>query len=78
VFRASVTDDRDLVAQAFAPTVGMEPKDLLEIPHFLIGTLDQIEEDLRKRRDRYGFSHVIVPGDAADDLAPVVERLARR
>lgn len=73
---ASVTDDRDVVAQAFAPLTGMAAEDLLEVPHFMIGTVDQIVEDLEKRRDRYGISHVVVPGDAADDLAPVVERLA--
>jgi probable F420-dependent oxidoreductase len=76
ILRASVTDDRDVVAQAFAPRTGIEPKDLLEVPHFMIGTIDQIVEDLQKRRERYGISHVVVPGDAADDLAPVVERLA--
>jgi probable F420-dependent oxidoreductase len=73
---ASVTDDRDLVAQAFAPRSGLEPKDLLEVPHFIIGTVDQIVEDLEARRERFGFSHVIVPGDAASDLLPVVDRLA--
>jgi hypothetical protein len=73
---ASVTDDRDVVAQAFAPRSGIEPKDLLEVPHFIIGTIDQIVEDLEQRRERYGISHVVVPGDAADDLAPIVERLA--
>jgi len=73
---ASVTDDREIVAQAFAPRTGIEAKDLLEIPHFMIGTVTQIVEDLEKRRERYGISHVVVPGDAADDLAPVVERLA--
>ena len=47
-----------------------------EMPHFLIGTIEQIEEDLQTRRERYGFSHVIVPGEVAEQLAPVVERLA--
>jgi probable F420-dependent oxidoreductase len=72
---ASVTDDREVVAQAFAPRSGIKPRDLLEVPHFMIGTIDQIVEDLEQRRERYGISHVVVPGDAADDLAPVVERL---
>ena len=75
---ASVTDDRDLVAEAFAPRIGMEPRDLLEVPHFMIGTVDQIVEDLEKRRERFGISHVVVPGDSADELAPVVERLTGR
>jgi hypothetical protein len=56
--------------------MGFETRDVLEMPHFLIGTLDQIEEDLRARRERYGFSHVILPGETADELAPIVERLA--
>jgi hypothetical protein len=31
---------------------------------------------LRSRRDRYGISYVIVPGEAAESFAPVVARLA--
>ena len=61
-----------------APSMGFEPRDVLEMPHFLIGTMEQIEQDLRDRRDRYGFSDVILPGSSADDLAPIVERLAGR
>ncbi len=76
VFFANITDDRDSLASAMAPSMGFEPRDVLEMPHFLIGTRGQIEEDLRVRRERYGFTDVILPGDAADDLAPIVERLA--
>jgi probable F420-dependent oxidoreductase len=76
--QASVTDDRDVIAEAFAPRMGMDPADLLEIPHVLIGSIDQIVEDLERRRERYGFSLVIIPGAAAEDMAPVVERLAGR
>ena len=68
VFFASVTDDRESLASALAPSMGFEARDVLEMPHFLIGTLDQIEHDLRERRDRYGFSHVILPGETADEL----------
>jgi len=76
VFFANVTDDRESIASAIAPSMGLEPRDVLEMPHFLIGTIEQIEEDLQARRERYGFSHVIVPGEVAEQLAPVVERLA--
>jgi probable F420-dependent oxidoreductase len=76
VFLANVTDDRAALAGAFAPGMGLEIKDVLEMPHYLIGTLEQIEDDIKHRRERYGFSDVIVPGDVADELAPVVERLA--
>src|SRR5438132_829353 len=76
VFFANVTDDRDSIASVMAPSMGFEPRDVLEMPHFLIGTMDQIEEDLKARRDRYAFSDVLVPGDAAELIAPVVEHLA--
>jgi probable F420-dependent oxidoreductase len=76
VFFANITDDRESLASALAPSMGFETHDALEMPHFLIGTREQIEEDLRERRDRYGFSHVILPGETADELAPIVERLA--
>ena len=78
VFFANVTEDRESLAEALAPSMGFKPRNVLEMPHFLIGTLGQIEEDLKARRDRYGFADVIVPGEAAEDLAPVVERLAGR
>jgi len=33
-------------------------------------------DDLRARRERYGISYVIVPGEVAEQMAPIVERLA--
>jgi probable F420-dependent oxidoreductase len=75
VFVASVTDDRDGVAAAFAASIGSEPREVLEMPHFLIGTTDQMIEDLKVRRDRYGISYVVIPDSAAESLAAVVERL---
>jgi probable F420-dependent oxidoreductase len=76
IFRASVTDERDAVAAAFAPMMELEPRDILELPHFLVGTVQQIVEDLQSRRERFGVTHIVLPDDGADDLAPVVERLA--
>jgi probable F420-dependent oxidoreductase len=75
IFVANVTDDRDAMAAAIAPGIGCEPRDVLEIPHFLIGTVDQIVEDLKARRERFGISYLAIPGEAAEAMAPVVERL---
>jgi len=75
IFIATVTDDRDAVAEAMAPGIGCEPRDVLEVPHFLIGTVEQIIEDLKARRERFGISYPAIPGEAAEALAPVVERL---
>jgi len=55
----SVTEQR--YTSALAPSTGFEPRDVLEMPHFLIGTIQQIEADLKLGRERYGFSAVIIP-----------------
>jgi probable F420-dependent oxidoreductase len=75
IFVANVTDDRDSVAAAMAAGFESEPRDVLEMPHFLIGTIDQMIEDLRIRRERFGISYFVLPDSAAESLAPVVERL---
>jgi probable F420-dependent oxidoreductase len=76
VFMANVTEGREDVAAAIATGFGAEARDVLDMPHFLIGTVDELVDDLRARRERYGFSFVVVPGEAAEAFAPVVERLS--
>jgi len=75
IFLANVTDDRESVASAMAVGFGSEPADVLDMPHFLIGTVEQLVEALQQRRERYGVSFVIVPGDVAEQFAPVVAKL---
>ena len=75
VFVANVTDARVSVAEAMAAGLQSEPGEVLQTPHFLIGTVEQIVEDLQARRERFGISYVVVPDEAAQSLAPVVERL---
>ena len=41
----------------------------------LIGTVDQMVEELRQRRERYGFSHFEVFSSQMEAFAPVVARL---
>lgn len=49
---------------------------VLEMPSVFIGTVDRIEDEMRARRDRYGFSYYVVADEDMEALAPVVERLA--
>lgn len=76
IFVANITDERESMAQAIGSGLDMETEEVLDIPHFLIGTEEQIADDLRARRERYGISFVVVPGEVAEAMAPIVERLA--
>jgi hypothetical protein len=76
MFFTSVTDDRHGVASAIAPRLQLEPEEIIGMPHFLIGTIDELVEDIVARRERFGISFIVVQGEVAEDLAPVVERLA--
>jgi hypothetical protein len=71
-----VTDDRRSVIDAMAPALGIDPDDALHIPLALIGTLDQMAEELEWRREEYGISYFSVESDAWESLVPVVARLA--
>jgi probable F420-dependent oxidoreductase len=75
VFVASLTDDRDGVAAALAAGIGSEAKEVLDMPHFLIGSIGQMIEDVQARRERFGISYVVLPDSATESLAPLVERL---
>jgi probable F420-dependent oxidoreductase len=49
---------------------------VLEMPSVFVGSLDHIVDEMRARRERYGFSYYVVLDDAMEKVAPVVARLA--
>ena len=75
-FLVRVTDDRDAAVEQIAGFVQVDPSMVLESPFVLIGTPAQIVEDLLRRRERWGFSYVIVGADDVEPFAPVVAELA--
>jgi probable F420-dependent oxidoreductase len=75
-FLVRVTDDRDAAVEQIAGFVQVDPSMVLESPFVLIGTPAQIVEDLLRRRERWGFSYVIVGADDVEPFAPVVGELA--
>lgn len=76
-FAFVVTDDRDTTLDGMAALFGLSPADLAAYPHALVGTTDQIADDLVARRERWDASYVVVQGvDAMRAAAPVVARLA--
>lgn len=77
-FPTAVTDDRDRRAVDVAPTLGLDPAEVLVSPHVLLGTVDELCEQLEARRARWGVSFWTVPAGQVDAFAPVVERLTGR
>ena len=75
-FVVQVTDDGKSVIENLAPLFGFTPEEAAEVPLVLVGTVDQICDTLRQRREEYGPSYITVQESAMRDFAPVVERLA--
>jgi probable F420-dependent oxidoreductase len=59
-----------------ATILGLPGEDALELPIVLLGTPDELCEQLLKRRERWGFTNIVVPGEAMESFAPVVAQLA--
>jgi probable F420-dependent oxidoreductase len=75
-FIVSVTDDRLGTARALADGLGVTVDQGLSSPLALVGTTSQIADDLRERRERYGFSYIVIAVDEFEAFAPVVAELA--
>jgi probable F420-dependent oxidoreductase len=80
-----VTADRRRAAEDIAAWMASLPSPLtsnltaaqvLASVRFLVGTVDEIVDDLEVRRDRFGMSYVTVFGEDAEAFSPVVARLA--
>lgn len=76
VYASIVTDDRPRAVRQTAARFELTEEDLLGSPYFLIGSVEQIEEDLRRQREQHGISYFVVPEVFYEAFAPVVARLA--
>lgn len=77
-----MTDDRRRVAEDLAARFGgVSADEVLDSPFLLIGTVEQMAEALRKRRERFGVSYWTVFASRRDSeqtvetLAPVIAAL---
>lgn len=71
-----VTDDRDGAAEKVGGGMGMDAATILASPHTLVGSAEQIAEELVEQRERWQGSYVTIQSDAIDSFAPVVAALA--
>jgi probable F420-dependent oxidoreductase len=74
----TVTDQREAALAAAAAAQGVSPEWLADAPQFSFGTLDEIADDLQQKRERYGISYIMTPGDSFDAVTPLVEQLSGR
>jgi probable F420-dependent oxidoreductase len=76
VHLAMVTDDRGAVIDELAPAFGLTSEEASTTPHALIGTVDEICDQLLERRERWGISYLGLSADQLDAFAPVIAALA--
>jgi probable F420-dependent oxidoreductase len=76
LFGVVVTSDRQATAHQMTARFGLSVDAILESPYFLIGSIEQIGEQLLENRRRFGISYIIAPDVFMDALAPVVANLA--
>jgi probable F420-dependent oxidoreductase len=74
-FFVKVTDDASGTISGMAQMIGVEPTMVADTPFALIGPVNKIVDDLLARRERWGFSYVIVGAEDVDSFAPVVAAL---
>lgn len=71
-----LTDDPDGVNALLAEVFGVAPEDIPASPLALVGTITGMADRLHERRERWGYSYHVIPGDKARDLAPLVAQLS--
>ena len=75
-FMVNITDDAAGAISRLAKGIGVEEKMVADTPFALMGPPSKLIEDLIARRERWGFSYVIVGGEDIEKFAPVVAALS--
>ena len=55
---------------------GVMVEQVWDMPAVLIGSVDQLVDDLHRRREQLGFSYYVVSDQSAEEATPLVARLA--
>jgi probable F420-dependent oxidoreductase len=75
---AAVGVDRDAQARSAVEGMACSADDLLGSPFALLGSVDEVADQLLRTRDELGLSYFTVSQRHMEQLAPVVERVAGR
>ena len=72
----SVQGRSEITAEQVMARTGMELDELKRFPHAAVGSVDEICEELQRRREEFGFSYITVGDAHLDAYLPIVERLS--
>jgi probable F420-dependent oxidoreductase len=76
VFEVLITDQRHQGAEQIGRKWGVPGAQVLDTVHFLVGTINQITEEIQMWREQLGISYIAVMPEYMDVFAPVVAHLA--
>ena len=74
-FLVEVGSPRREALERTAGMFGLAPEIIADVPIGVAGTVDEICEQLQQRRERWGFSYIVIHEGEVDAFAPVVARL---
>ena len=74
-FLVQIVPDREDAVERLASMMGVTPEQVDGSPIALVGTIEQIAERLVERRERFGFSYIVVHESEMEAFAPVVAAL---
>jgi probable F420-dependent oxidoreductase len=76
VQRLEITDDAEGAAASLASQLGnVSTADLLSAPYVLMGTVDEIVEELRRHQRRWGINRYVVRAPMIDDAEAILAAL---
>lgn len=73
---AAITSDMSVLRQRLSARFGAPPDEVLESPIVLAGSVDEVVDHLHRRRERWGYSYIVLQADQAHAFAPVVAQIA--
>lgn len=73
---SEVTDEKGAAERILSARFELPPAQAVHVPHGWVGPIEKIADDLLAWRERWGVSYWVVQDEAADDLMPLVAKLA--
>jgi probable F420-dependent oxidoreductase len=75
-FIVAIGGDRDEMAKLMAPSMGLTEEQAKHAPLALVGSVDEIGDQLVERRERWGLNDWVVHDPELEAFAEIVARLA--